>query len=189
MTGADQLAQARDDLALLVSRTASLEASLHEQEAQLSDARRVASAGGPLADVVLSQTRRDAAHGILQQHRQDVEQARVRVDDAEQVAQRERLLSDSRQAFELMQRTAQALDGEAKRAELLISQALDNLRQLTQQHEQARRTIRAALPAQQRADWLAQVDPTLTEGELFPWRGSGLHRDRFPLLDRLGVNQ
>lgn len=192
MKGAVQLVQARDDLALLTERTAGLEAGLHDRETKLSDARRAATANGSLADVVLCQTYRDAAHGLLEQHRQDVQAARERLADAEQVAHANQLLADSRQMFEVMQRTAQAHDDEATRAEAVISRSLDALAHHADEHRRARLTIRAALqqlPAHRQADWLAQIDPLLTPGDFSPWSGLGLSDNRFPLLVKVGANR
>lgn len=191
MSGAE-LMQARDDLALLTGRTASLETSLKDQDAMLQGARRAATDGGPLADVVLSQTYRDAAHGLLEQHRQDVDQARAKVAQLEQVEQAAQRLAEGRRAFEAMQRTAQAHDLEAQQAEAALSQSLETLALVADQHRRARLTIRATLqrlPADQRAAWLAQIDPALTEADFSPWSGLGLAESRFPLLVKVGANR
>ncbi|WP_216319753.1 hypothetical protein [Deinococcus aestuarii] len=168
MTLAEQLAQARIDAASLDGDTGKLEANLAQQTAELERLRREARAErATFADVVKQQTRWDAARGMLEQHLQDVANARALVEELEAAHRHADTVALARGARAEVARLEAEHSALADEVERYLADVLPRLEGLTGEHAAAQRRLALALrdgavslgefTTQQAADVLAQT--------------------------------
>lgn len=166
MTVDDQLAQARADLESLDTDTPTLQANLTTQEAELDRLRREARAGrAAFPDVVMQQTRRDAAAGILEQHLSDVAAARGLVAELEAAQVDTGGMEAVRAAWQVIAQTTGEYAAATAKLEKQLQAGLDRLSDLKKAHQAAQQ----------------QVANTLMEAGA---RGAGLTRNRVGALMR-----
>ncbi|WP_161881165.1 hypothetical protein [Deinococcus alpinitundrae] len=146
MTIPEQLERALADLAALESDNATLEANAAAQDSALIATRRESRSGTATFEaVVKAQTRTQAARGLLDQHRQDVADARALLEELEAAALSLDLLAEGRAAFQMMREVKEAHNVIAVQTDAAVRRGVRELAALEDSYAQAHSRLRAAL--------------------------------------------
>lgn len=137
-TVAAQLDQARATLADLEADLPTLESGLESQNAELERVRREARAGRvDFEAVVTQQTRRDAAHGILQQHLAELASTRALIEELERAEWAAGAGQRVRDLWGNLDTTRQDYHALTAKVEKQISEGVKRLLELNQTHRAA----------------------------------------------------
>lgn len=173
VTVAAQLDEARATLADLEADLPTLEGGLESQNAELERVRREARAGRvDFEAVVAQQTRRDAAHGILQQHLEELASTRALIEELQNATAEAQDVAALRQQWEVIEGNGHEYAALSQELEQQLRAGLDQLAELRTAHQAAQQEVRrlihqaavraTGLTAQQVADQLrseSRIEP------------------------------